>query len=180
VWLCSAVSILVIVLFGRAGWNNSFRYAGAAIVSVVPFLFLPGYADRFGYLPSLFVLCAGMPLLAEAWSRHRMATAACWSVVVLGALSQMINLSMQWRDAGQTAQAVIESATQVLQTIPADTPIRFEGTPLMHGSAYVFMSHFDAALESKSGQSRDRWSNPPASAVTARWDPLTKIFVTEQ
>jgi hypothetical protein len=129
-----------------------------AFVSYLPYVLLPGYSDRFAYLASVWFAIAVAVGLDSLWRHERDHRIARPAVVLAAALLfvtwgvQLREAGRQWWTAGAIARDIRSQATTLLPAPAAGAALRFLCVPDFHGTALVYLTYFDRAIQDAYGR----------------------------
>jgi hypothetical protein len=156
-WPFLISAAIAIPAIARVIWNARTRTLGITalalvFVSYLPYVFLPGYSDRFAYLASVWFVMAMAAGLDSLWRWRRDAALIAAVVLCVTWGVQLRTAGQQWRTAGEIAREIRVQAKTLLPAPATGATLRFLCIPDFHGTALVYLTYFERAIQDAYGR----------------------------
>ncbi len=153
-------SVIVVFVLGIYAWIRRSRaqshktalvWLGCFVVALAAYSPLGGMAERYAYIPSIFLVLALVSLAYDMWTHTKgiwlkIAIAICYGAIIVYNVQQVARLGADW----EKASSVVDQTLRVIkkEAFPPKNPKNFYivNTPIRYGRAWIFPTGLTDAL----------------------------------
>jgi hypothetical protein len=129
------------------------------VIGYLPFVALSGYSDRFAYIASAWFVIAMAAGAGSFWpirsAGARMSQVVVSVLLAAACLTWAVQLraaGKQWWEAGQIARGILDQTRTIAPDPPVGARLRFLCVPSLHGTALVFITYLEQAVQDAYGR----------------------------